>query len=117
MGKHENGKTCAILAYILVGIIWYFADEKMKKDDFARFHVKQGLFLLIVSIAISIIIMLFTGILSFIPLIGWIFSAFLGLIVYIALFVLWLLGIINAVQGKKKEVPIIGSYAEKILKI
>jgi len=25
-----DGKICAILAYLLIGIIWYFVDEKMK---------------------------------------------------------------------------------------
>ncbi|MGM5488947.1 MAG: DUF4870 domain-containing protein [Nanobdellota archaeon] len=111
----QNGKTCAILAYLLVGIIWYFADEKMKKDTFAKFHVKQGLFLLIAGVVISIGVMIISTILAFIPFIGWIISVLLGIGVNIALLILWIFGLINAINGKKEKVPVIGGYAEKVL--
>lgn len=99
----ETGKACAILAYLLVGIIWYFADDKMKKNGFAKFHTKQGLVLLITSIIISI-----AG--TIIPFIGWFVILPLG-----QLFVLVLLifGIINAANGKEKDLPLIGKFAEK----
>ena len=32
----EQGKGCAALGYILVGIIWYFADEQMKKNNYVK---------------------------------------------------------------------------------
>ena len=51
----ENEKVCAILSYLLIGIIWYFADEKMKKSNFAKFHVKQGIVLFIAGIIVSIV--------------------------------------------------------------
>lgn len=96
----EEGKACAAVAYILVGIIWYFVDEKMKKNAFARFHVKQALVLLIVSVAGNIV-------LSFIPIIGWILLPIFG----IAVFVLWILGLINALNGTEKQLPVIGQWA------
>jgi uncharacterized membrane protein len=99
----DNTKLCAFLAYLLVGIIWYFADEKMKKNDFVKFHVKQGLVLLITSIIINII-----G--SIVPVVGWFVILPLG-----ALFVLvlWIIGIINALNGKMNPLPIIGGLAKK----
>ncbi len=113
MSKHENGKLCAILAYLLVGIIWYFVDEKMKKDEFAKFHVKQGLVLLIASVLLSIIIMILGGILMLIPGIGLIIPV-LAWIANIVIFILWIIGIINAAQDKKSKLPIIGGYAESL---
>jgi len=101
----EEGKLCAILAYLLVGIIWYFVDENMKKNEFAKFHAKQGLVLLIVSIAVSIA----NTFLWIIPIIGWLVITVLN----IAIFILWILGIINAANGKQKELPVIGHFGKK----
>lgn len=93
----DNGKICAILAYIIpiVGIIWYFVDEKMKKNPFTTYHMKQALVLLIVWIAISV---LTCGTLS---IVGLIFA---------------ILGIINAANGEKKELPVIGAWGEQWFK-
>jgi uncharacterized membrane protein len=101
----DNTKLCAFLAYLLIGIIWYFADEKMKKNDFVKFHVKQGLVLLITAIIFSF----FYGILVFIPIIGWFIIAVLQLCVLILL----VMGIINALNGKENPLPIIGGFAKK----
>ena len=102
-GEVDNSKLAAILAYLLVGIIWFFADEKLKKNEFTKFHVKQALVLLIVSVGGSII-------LSFIPILGWVILPFFSL----ASFAFCVLGIINAAQNEKKELPFIGSYAKKL---
>ncbi|MGM5487632.1 MAG: DUF4870 domain-containing protein [Nanobdellota archaeon] len=107
MNKKEKSKLCGILAYILVGIIWYFVDEKVQKDQFAKFHVKQALMLLIVGIIASFA----ASILAFIPILGWLII----FVVQVALFVIWLMGLIGAIQGEKKKLPIIGEYAEKLL--
>jgi len=96
----EQGKTCAILSYLLIGIIWYFADDKMRKNAFAKYHVKQGLVLLIVWVVIWIIS---------IPLF---FLFWLFWIIEIVLLVLMILGIINAVNNKKAPLPIIGQFAK-----
>ena len=98
----ENEKVCAILSYLLVGIIWYLADEKMKKSQLAKFHAKQGLVLLIVSVAGHII-------LTLIPIIGWVILPFFSLVILIFA----ILGIINAANSTHKELPIIGQFGDK----
>ncbi len=103
----EKGKACAILSYFLVGIIWYFADENMRKNSYAKFHAKQGLVFFVAWVALWIIEM----ILIFIPIIGWLLL-FVLWIVWIALFVLWIIGLISAINGKEKEVPVIGQFAK-----
>lgn len=96
----EQGKTCAILSYLLIGIIWYFADDKMRKNAFAKYHVKQGLVLIITWLIIWIVS---------IPLF---FLFWLFWIIEIVLLVLAILGIINAVNGKEAPLPIIGQFAK-----
>jgi hypothetical protein len=41
--EFENKLAVSILAYLLIGIIWYFVDEDAKKDEFVKFHVQQGI--------------------------------------------------------------------------
>jgi len=98
-----EGKVCAILAYLLVGIIWYFADEKMKANEFVKFHVKQALILIIFSIVGSMA-------LGMTIILAWLIPLY-----QVAIFVILIIGIINANNGDKKELPIIGKFA-KLLK-
>ena len=100
--SNDNSKICAILAYLVIGIIWYFVDEKLKKDAFVKFHVKQGLVLLIMWIVFVIV-----G--SIIPVLGGIVML-IGKVVYL---VGVILGIINALNGKQNELPVIGQFAKK----
>ncbi len=103
----ENNKVMAILAYI--GILVLIPIFAAKDSKFARFHANQGLVLAIAEIVISIIV----GILSIIPIVGMIFGIIGGLIGLCAL-ILAILGIVNAVNGKAKELPIVGKF--RILK-
>ncbi len=100
----EDGKLCAILSYLLIGVIWYFADEKIKKNDFAKFHVKQSLLLIVASVLGNLVL----GI----TIVG----IFLMPIFNLATFVLAVIGIVNAANGDKKELVIIGQYANKYFK-
>lgn len=108
-GNKEFGeeKICGILIYIvwIVGIIWYFADPKMRQNAFAKFHAKQGIMLVILGIVISILYL--------IPYFGWFFISWAGSILML---VLAIMGIINVVKGEMKPLPVIGNLAEKWLK-
>jgi uncharacterized membrane protein len=72
-----------------------------KADSFVLYHVKQGMVLFIIWFAVM--------------LIGW--MSFFGLISFIThalLLVLTAIGMWNALSGKQKALPIIGSYAENL---
>ena len=102
----EEGKLCAFLSYLLVGIIWYFADDKMKKNDFVKFHVKQGIIFLIAGLIFSALGSIFVSV----PALGSLINSLLGLCVLI----LFIFGIINALNGKETPLPIIGGFAKKL---
>jgi len=97
----QDNKVMGILAYfgplVLVPIL------AAKESPFARFHSNQGLILCIIWFAVVI--------LSFI--LPW-QLAFLCSLLYLAIGVFAIIGIINAVKGEAKELPLIGSF--KILK-
>ena len=99
----EQNKMISILSYL--GLLFLIPFLAKKDSPFARFHVNQGMVLFfteaVYNVVLRIVRGLFKGtILGFIP-------GILG-ILDIAFFVLMILGIINAVNGKAKELPIIG---------
>ena len=100
-------KTTGIVAYLTwIGLlIAFLAGDK----EGAKFHLNQSLVLVIASVACSLL----ATIGAFIPFIGWLISAVAGL-ASIAVIVFIIMGIVSAVNGEEKPLPIIGGI--KILK-
>jgi uncharacterized membrane protein len=92
----EKNKLNAVLSYLGILIIVPLLSEDAKKSEYAKFHLNQGLVLLIASVALSMVWV--------VPILGWIVG-FFGSIV---LFVIWLMGLISAIQGEMKKVPLLG---------
>lgn len=101
----ENNKVMGVLAYLswLVLIPLFAA----KNSRFARFHTNQGIVLAIIEIIWWVIEVVLSAILIFVPFVGLIVIWLLGL-VNILFLVLAIVGIVNAVTGKAKELPLIG---------
>lgn len=101
----DDEKLFAFLCYLLplIGPIIVLA-TKSERGDFSIYHAKQGLVLFITWIIAWILVV----ILAFIPIIGWI----IGTIVWLGLVVLWILGIINALTGKRAPLPIVGKFGD-----
>lgn len=103
----EDNKVMAVLSYIwLLFLVPLFA---AKDSKFARFHCNQGIVLAIVGTVGGIIFSILSGL----PFIRWLFSIVGGLF-GLACFILMIIGIVNAVNGKVKELPVIGGI--RILK-
>ena len=97
-GVEEKNVVWAIVAYLLFFVPLL---TEARNDPFVKYHVKQGLILFI-----SVFILC---LLSWIPLIG----SIIFLLGSIVIFVLWLIGILNATTSKKKPLPLIGKIGEK----
>ncbi len=95
----EKNKVMAGLAYIIFFLPLLVCPE----SKFGKFHANQGLLLLIVSFVGSII-------LSFIPIIGWLLLPVFS----IAVLAFGIIGLVNGLSGKAKELPVIGKF--KLLK-
>jgi uncharacterized membrane protein len=89
----EKNKGMAILAYILFFIPML---TEAKDSEFAMFHANQSLIILIAGFVLMFI--------NIIPILGQI----VWLVGSIALFIFWIMGIINASKGEMKELPLIG---------
>ena len=114
----EQNKVMAILAYLgILVLVPIFAAPNSK---FARYHANQGLILCIATIGWAIVDYILTAILLAIFWKGlglwgaYSLCATLLNLVYIAFTVLAIIGIINAANGRAKELPFIGKF--RILK-
>jgi len=82
-----DAKTTGIVAYLSwIGfLIAVLAGDK----EGAKFHINQALVILLFFL------------LTPIPCIGWVWGVFM--------FVCWIMGLVAAINGEEKEVPLIGS--------
>ena len=96
----EKNKLISVIAYlgVLVMIPLFIARE----SRFARFHTNQGLVLFLFG--------LISYAAGLVPYIGWI----IGAAVSIFKLLLVIVGVLNAIKGEAKELPVIGKI--KILK-
>lgn len=107
-GKSADNKTImAVIAYVLF-FIPLLTDDK--KDSFVRYHVRQGLVLFI----LAVIVWIFNGMIySIFPFTMWYFARMISWLLNLAVFVLFILGVKNALTHKEEPLPIIGKFAEK----
>lgn len=114
----EQNKVMAILSYF--GILVFIPIFAAKDSKFARYHANQGLALFIALFGWWIVDYILTMLLRSLLWRGlglWEIYSLCGTVlnlVYIVFTVLAVIGIINALNGKAKELPVIGKY--KILK-
>lgn len=94
LGKKENRTLMGVLAYL--GPLVIVSYVSAKEDPFVKFHIKQGLLLLILEVIVWVISPMLMSL--------WIIANILNL----AALVLAIIGILNVTQGKEKELPFIG---------
>lgn len=95
----SDEKTLSAIGYL--GILFLIPLLAKKESKFCQFHAKQGLVLFIADVILSFV--------GWIPFLGWIILAVGGILV----FILMIMGIINAASGKYWEMPVLGQYAKK----
>lgn len=109
----DNDKMLAAVATIpLVGLIMYYGMSNI--SEFVKFYAKQSIGLLILSVLVSLG-SFFSVFLMFIPFIGGLISLVFT-VAGIGVFVLWLVALINALQGNKFNVPLASSIANQLIK-
>lgn len=99
----DEGKLFAFLAYLL-GIVGFIIVLLAKKDNkFAMFHAKQSLVLFFGWIVAGVVAVLP------IPFI----HALISGILYLLLLILWIMGIVYALTGQEKNLPVVGQIADQ----
>jgi len=90
------GLLCYLVGWIS-GLVFLI----LGRDKFVRFHALQSI------VTFGALTAAFTLIL--VPVIGWLFSYIVALLA----FILWIILMVKAAQGKKYKLPWVGDFAEK----
>ena len=100
----DNGKTIAVISYItIIGWIIAFIMHNNNKTKLGAFHIRQMLGLMLLGISVSVVA----------NIIG---IALLVRILQIAILVLWAIGLIGAIQGEQKKIPLLGDQFQEWFK-
>ena len=104
----SDSATCGLAYMTFIPAIIFLVTAPYNQSREVRFHSWQSIFLTIGAVCIDIIFMILTRL----PFIGWAFG-FLFVLVWAGLFILWLVVVINAFNGKRFRIPVLGDLAAK----
>jgi len=94
---NEEAKKIAIIGYLtIIGMVIAFVMNNEKKLGFASYHMRQSVGLCVTGLAL--------GAIGIIPILGWIMNV-VGIFV---LFYMWIMALMNAINGKEKPAPFLG---------
>lgn len=97
----KEGKTIAIVSYItIIGTVIAFVMNQNKHNSFASFHIRQAIGVFLVGLIVN-----FLQRFSNFGWVDWLLGAFV--------FVLWIIGLIGAIQGEEKRVPLLGDQFQE----
>jgi len=98
----SEGKTAAIVAYLtIIGSVIAVIINSDKKNPFAAFHVRQGLGLCLTYMILGYFV-------------GQFDSWMISMSFWIGLGLLFMYGIVSAMNGSTREVPLLGPFYQKI---
>lgn len=101
-GAATEDKTVAILSYVtILGFIVAIVMYQSHKTQLGAFHLRQTLGLVVTG--------LLGGIVAVVPILGWIVWFFVA----IGLLVLWFLGLLSAIRGDMRPVPLLGDHYQR----
>lgn len=89
-----------VLSYL--GILVIIPYLMAKDNPFVKFHIKQGVVLVVIEIVLWALSGMFWGL------------VFIIRIAQLVIFALSIVGIVNVVQHKEKELPLVGPFAKYV---
>lgn len=103
----EQNKIITVLAYIPP--LFFIPLISSGTSKYARFHANQACIVTLLSAAYSVLTHLINFFVGWIPVIGVIVSTVIAIVLGLSITALIIIGIVNAVGGKAKKLPIVGN--------
>jgi len=103
-------KLVAIIGYITpIGWVAAYMLNNTQKSQLAFYHLRQSLLMFLIGAVLYV----FQVMVLMIPYVGWLINL-ISAPIGIALLILWIMGIIFAINGEEKPIPFIGDKAQQI---
>lgn len=97
----QEGKMMAIISYItVIGTLIAFIMNQNKGNYFASFHIRQAIGIFVVGLLVNFI-QRFTDFGS------------LNIVLAFGVFILWIIGLLGAIKGEEKLVPLLGQQFQE----
>lgn len=104
MNEIEQGKQTAIVSYLtIIGTVIAIFMNSENKNAFASFHIRQALGIFLTFFLLGYPVGYFDS---------WMVSASF----WTFIFILWLFGFMNALNGEQKPAPFLGEFYQKLFK-
>lgn len=102
----DQNKTIAIVSYLTI-IGWVIAfilrQNEQPQRELSRFHLRQSFGINLLGFALSLVQYV----------IYMLHLSFIIKLLSLGIFVLWIIGLISAIQGKFNPVPLVGKWFEE----
>jgi len=109
-GLTENqAGALSYLFGIITGVLMLIIDRR----PYVRFHAFQCIALTVVGVALSVLLSVLSAVLAVVPLLGVLVGLLASIVIGVAAFILWILLMVKAYQGKRWELPWVGPWARK----
>lgn len=97
----QDGKMMAIISYItVIGTLIAFIMNQNKQNPFTSFHIRQAIGIFLLGL-IANFLHRYTN------------FGTIDVILAIGVFILWIIGLIGAIQGEEKTVPLLGEQFQE----
>ena len=104
MNEVEQGKQTAIVSYLtIIGSIIAIFMNSETKNSFASFHIRQALGIFVTFFLLGYPVGYFNS---------WMITGSF----WTFIFILWIYGFMNALNGEQKTVPFLGELYQKLFK-
>ena len=97
----QDGKMMAIISYItVIGTLIAFIMNQNKQNPFTSFHIRQAIGIFLLGLVVNFL-QRYTN------------FGTIDVILAIGVFILWIIGLIGAIQGEEKTVPLLGEQFQE----
>ena len=106
IGSPDNPRTAAFVSYItFIGwLISYFALYPSRRTAYTAFHLRQSLLIHLLAFGLDVLFSFSRVMVIWLLLCG---------IIGVCLFIIWLIGFWDALNGRQRPVPVIGAPAQR----
>ena len=114
-----SSRVAAFLTYLLLVIGWVIVLVAWRNDRFAMFHLRQSIIIVLSAVIAGVAWAVFGWVIGLVPLLGPPLGvASFGLVIAAAIYllVMWVSGMILALQGKMQSlpIPIAGRWVDRL---